>query len=168
MKEQGRKRNISSLLVLLLFAVFVICILAVLLTGAQVYQNLAQRDQESYDRRTVAQYIATKVRQTDAESFVFTAPFSEDAAQTEGDTLYLTEQLEGEDYYTRIYCHDGYVRELFASCYDEFLPEDGEKIMEAEDLLFAVEDGLLTVQIGYADGTRENLVLHLRSGEVAS
>lgn len=167
MREQGKKRNISSILVLLLFAVFVICILAVLLTGARVYQNLAQRDQESYDRRTVAQYIATKVRQSDSEGLVFVAPFDEDAAQTEGDTLYLTEHLDGEDYYTRLYCHDGYVRELFASCYDEFLPEDGEKIMEAEELGFAVEDGLLTVQITYRDGTQEDLVLHLRSGEVA-
>lgn len=167
MKEQGKKRNISSLLVLLLFAVFVVCILAVLLTGAQVYQNLARRDQQSYDRRTVAQYIATKVRQTDSEGLVFVAPFDEDVARAEGDTLYLTEQLEGEDYYTRLYCHNGYVRELFASCYDEFLPEDGEKIMEAEDIAFVMEDGLLTVQICHKDGTQEELILHLRSGEVA-
>lgn len=160
--------NMSGLLVLLLFSVFAVCIMSVLLTGADAYQRLARRDQESYDRRTVTQYIATKVRQNDGAGAISIRLFDEAGTQAEGDTLQLLEQLEGEEYCTRIYCWDGHIRELFAEPSDEFYPEDGEKIMEAESLWFSLEDDLLTVTIGHTDGQNEKLVLCLRSGEVAA
>jgi hypothetical protein len=71
-------------------------------------------------------------------------------------------------YCTRIYCHEGYIRELFAEVQGEFSPEDGEKILKAEEARFALQDGLLTVELSLAEGEREELSLFLRSGEVAS
>ena len=65
MREHSRKHDLSSLLVLLLFAVFAVCILSVLLTSADTYRRLSDRDQDSYGRRTSAQYITTKIRQAD-------------------------------------------------------------------------------------------------------
>ena len=65
MKTGQNKRNIDNLLVLLLFGVFAVCILSVLLTGADVYQRLASRDQRSYGQRTAAQFLTTRVRQAD-------------------------------------------------------------------------------------------------------
>lgn len=166
MKQQGKKLNVSGLLTLLLFAVFGVCILSVLLTGADAYQRLRERDQSSYSRRTVTQYIATKVRQADGMGKVYAASF--DGVRGEGDTLFLEEEIDGTVYCTRIYCHDGYIRELFAEARGEFSPEDGEKILEAEEARFALENGLLTVEISLAEGEREELSLFLRSGEVAS
>lgn len=55
----------GGLLALLLLLVFAVCVLSVLLTGAGTYQTLTRRDQDSYDRRTAAQYLATRVRQAD-------------------------------------------------------------------------------------------------------
>lgn len=49
----------GGLLALLLLLVFAVCVLSVLLTGADTYQTLTRRDQDSYDRRTAAQYLAT-------------------------------------------------------------------------------------------------------------
>ena len=166
MKQQRKKLNVSGLLTLLLFAVFGVCILSVLLTGADAYQRLRERDQSSYSRRTVTQYIATKVRQADGMGKVYAASF--DGVRGEGDTLFLEEEIDGTVYCTRIYCHDGYIRELFAEARGEFSPEDGEKILEAEEARFALENGLLTVEISLAEGEREELSLFLRSGEVAS
>ena len=65
MREHFRKPNMGGLLALLLLGVFAICILSVLLMGADAYQRLVDRDLGSYDRRTAAQYVSARVRQGD-------------------------------------------------------------------------------------------------------
>ncbi len=47
----------GSLLALLMLLVFAVCVLSVLLTGADTYQALTKRDQDSYDRRTAAHIL---------------------------------------------------------------------------------------------------------------
>lgn len=79
----------GGLLALLLLLVFAVCVLSVLLTGADTYQTLTRRDQDSYDRRTAAQYLATRVRQADRADGVAVADF-------QGcDALELTETIDG-------------------------------------------------------------------------
>ena len=165
MREHSRKHDLSSLLVLLLFAVFAVCILSVLLTSADTYRRLSDRDQGSYDHRTAAQYIVTKIRQADRQGAVSVQSF-------EGqDALVLAEEIDGEPYLTRIYYHDGYIRELFTSADGEMLPEDGEKILEAAGFLAYADEpaeGQLSLRIQAADGTWEDLTLCLRSGKGAA
>ena len=165
MREHSRKHDLSSLLVLLLFAVFAVCILSVLLTSADTYRRLSDRDQDSYGRRTAAQYITTKVRQADRQDAVSVRSFEGQAA------LVLTEEIDGEQYETLIYSYDGYLRELFTSVGGEMLPEDGEKIMEANSFLADAnkpEKGQLSLRIQASDGTWEELTLCLRSGKGAT
>ena len=165
MREHSRKHDLSSLLVLLLFAVFAVCILSVLLTSADTYRRLSDRDQDSYGRRTSAQYITTKIRQADLQDAVSVRSF-------EGQTaLVLAEEIDGEWYETLIYYYDGYLRELFTSASGEMLPEDGEKIMEANSFLAYAdepEEGQLSLRIQTSDGTWEELTLCLRSGKRAT
>ena len=168
MRRQERIDNLSGLLALVLFVMFAACILFVLLTGAEVVQKLTHRDQESYDRRTIPQYIATKVRQSDAAGMIFVADFSSVEADTQGNTLFLNCDVEGETYCTRIYCWDGTVRELFSEAGEAFLPEDGEKIMELQGLHFSLENSILYVELEYENGESEQLVLHLRSEGAAA
>ena len=47
MNRTGTKHHMDGLLALLLFGVFAVSILSVLLTGAQVYGRLTQRDQDA-------------------------------------------------------------------------------------------------------------------------
>ena len=47
MKEETKKSHISGIMVLLLFGGFMVSVLLVLLTGADVYQRMAQRGQDS-------------------------------------------------------------------------------------------------------------------------
>ena len=63
MKQQKTQQSISALAALLMFGVFAVGILSVLLGGADSYRRLTQRDRVSYDERTCAQYMATKLRQ---------------------------------------------------------------------------------------------------------
>ena len=156
MKRQPMKHHLNGLIALLLFGVFAVCVLAVLLTGADAYRRLTLRDQAAYDRRTCVQYVATRVRQADAEQCVSVEPFGD------GEALVLSDGFS--DYVTRVYCHDGYMMELYAGRTAELSPEDGERIMPADSLDFSLEDSLLTVTAG-VNGTPSTLVLSLRSGE---
>ena len=162
MSTKQKKRNMGALAVLLLFGVFAVCILSVLLTGADAYQRLARRDQLSYDRRTAGQYLSTRVRQADQLGRVTVDSFGG------VDALVFTEEIEGEEYETLVYCYDGYLRELFVSAEGDFLPEDGEKVLQAERLSLSLDGQLLTAELVGPAGEVQNLILYLRSGEEVS
>lgn len=159
MRTNARKRNINALAVLLLFGLFAVCILSVLLTGADAYRRLAQRDQLSYDRRTAGQYLSTRVRQADRLGQVSVTDFGGT------DALVFTEEIAGEDYETLVYCYDGYLRELFALAEGDFLPEDGEKVLQAQSLSLSLDGHLLTAELVGPAGETQDLTLLLRSGE---
>lgn len=162
------KFQMGGVLALVLFGVFAACVLMVLLTGADAYRRLTERDRAAFDDRTAAQYLATRVRQADTAGGVYTGDFDGEAGE-EGDTLFLTEEIDGEVYLTRIYCCGGYVRELFSARDTELSPEDGEKVLEAASLSFArAGEDVLEARITNADGTQTRVVLTLRSGREAA
>ena len=159
--HRTQKHQIDGLIALVLFGVFAACILSVLLTGADVYRRLTARDQAAYDRRTCAQYVATKVRQAQAGGMVRVDDF--DGV----DAISFAEDIEGEIYITQVYCWDGWLRESFTFEGADFFPEDGEKIIEAQAMDLELEDGLLTVDLTDGSGAETHLVLSLR-GEGAA
>ena len=160
MREKSKEFQINGILVLVLFGVFSVCVLSVLLTGAGAYRRLTERGQETYIARTIPQYITTRIRQADVSGGVQTGTF-------EGrSVLELTEEIDGKEYITRIYCYDGYIRELFTESSVVLKPSDGERIMEAEELYFYLEDAHLHVVFQVND-TEQEIHLALRSGEVS-
>lgn len=159
MKRREDKSHIEGLLVLVLFGVFAICILAVLLTGADTYGRLVERQQDSYAGRTVPQYIATKIRQADIQGAVRIGDFGG------VESLEFVEYVGEEEYLTRIYCYDGTLRELFCAASGNFAPEDGESILEAEQVDFSIEDNCLQVAVTTTDGEKTEFVLMLRSAK---
>lgn len=135
---ERKTTKITDLLTLLVFTLFALCVLLVLLSGARVYRNLVARGSESYEARTAVQYIATRVRQGETvgvENFGGC------------DALVLREQINGRTYATRVYCHGGYLRELFSAEEARLAPEDGEKVIEAESVSFDLEGRLLTARV---------------------
>jgi len=180
MKEQNKRSNLTSLAPLLLFVIFTICILAVLLTGTDIYKKISQRDQNSFQRRTTVQYLTTRLRQSDAEKMVFVGDFhtgsagdadhtvadhdAHDAAVS-GDTLFLCEELNGRTFFTRIYCHEGYLCELFSEADLEISKKFGEPILALNALQFTLQGNVLTIEIEHTDTTTETLILNLRSKE---
>ena len=157
MKNRRGRFCTEKILGFMLFAIVSVCVLLVVLAGADVYGRLTQRGQDAYERRTVPQYIATKVRQADSEAAV-------SVGRRNGvDTLQLTEWISGKNYVTHIYCYEGFVRELFAEESVSFEPESGEKIAEATRVEFTLEKGCLHVSVDREDGESEELILMLRS-----
>ena len=160
---EGKKSKISGLMVLMVFCMFAVCLLAVLLTGAGVYQRLVERQQDRYEQRTAARYLTTRLHQSDRKGGLRVADFQGHS------TLIFREEIEGSLYETCIYCCDGYVRELFVAAGSEegagygFSPQDGEKILEAGDLIFTKEGSRIRAQIVFSDGTSQELFLQQRS-----
>lgn len=148
MKERYAK--ITEVLALLTLAVFALCVLLVLLTGAGTYRNLVDRSGESHARRTALGYLTTRVRQAETvELAVFQGC----------EALVLGETVDGERYVTRIYCWDGWLRELYSLPGENLAPEDGEPLLEAHSLSCMLEGELLTLTLG-----QDKLMLWL-SGE---
>lgn len=154
--------KLTDLISLVVFGIFAICILLVLLTGAGVYRDLVGRGEEYYQRRTAAQYLTTRVHQADANGGIAVEDFGG------RDALVLREEIRGRTYLTRVYCRDGFLRELFTAETGSVSPEDGEKILEVRELSLSLEKGMLTARITLPDGSVEDLILYLRSGEVAA
>ena len=158
MKKLWKQSNTDSVLALLLLAVFAASILSILLTGADSFRALADRDQASFNRRTAAQYITTRLRQADCVGGASLTDFEGTTALT------CREEIDGEVYLTRVYFHEGYICELFCSADAALFPGDGEKVMSVAGLTFREEHGLITATITDADGTCAVVSAALRSG----
>lgn len=155
--RRGRE-HIAGLAALVLFGIFAVCVLAVLLTGAAAYRRLTDRDGAAWERRTRAQYIATRVRQADSLDGVAVKDFSGVPA------LYLAED---GGYATWVYCHDGWLMELYASEEADLAPGDGTRLLEASELTLSLESGFLEIGITGPEGAEDRLCLALRGGEGA-
>ena len=79
------------------------------------------------------------------------------------DALVIREEVGSRVYLTRIYCYDGWLRELYAAESARLHPADGEKILEAEEMTLSLEAGLLRAEM---DGG--SLVLRQRAGREAA
>ena len=158
MRKRAIQHHFDGLAALLLFGVFAVCVLAVLLTGADAYRRLTERDRRAYSQRTCVQYLATRVRQGDRLGDLQVEDFGGTDALILG---------ADETYAARVYCYDGWLMELYCLAEEPMEPQDGQKIMEARALELSLEDGLLEASLTAADGTEDTLRLSLRSGEEA-
>jgi len=147
-ERNARQHHIDGLFALLVFALFAACILLVLLTGADLYRGLVARDDAAYSCRTGAGYLASRVRQAPDGGAVSVRPFGD------GDALVIAEEIGGSRYETLIYCHEGWLCELFAAAEDAASPAAGERVLPARVLSLRLEEGLLTVRLeGVSEGT---------------
>lgn len=139
------ERSISSVAALMMLAVFSLSILGVLLGGGRIYKNLTLQGKTDYDSRTCLQYLSTKLFQSTSPESISIHSFGT------SDALFLTENIDGREYVTRIYCHNGWLMELFSVNSDGFAPEDGEKILPLDSLTVTRNGSLLTLQAALAD-----------------
>jgi hypothetical protein len=159
MMNEKRQQAIPTLAALLLLVIFAVSVLGVLLAGAGVYSRLTRRDERAYDSRTGLQYVASRVRQA-------TVPGGVQVEQFGGvDALSVREQVDGESYVTRIYCHEGWLMELFCAADAGLLPEDGERLLPARSLELELRDGLLYVRLTQEEA--HELILYPQWGEGA-
>lgn len=159
-KIRAANHTIDTIFVLVLFCVFTAAILMVLLSGANAYQTIASKMEEQYAERTCLSYLDAKIRHYDEIGMVGIESFGD------AEALALYEDLEGIRYKTLIYFIDGYVWELFFENGLQFQPEDGQKIIPAQDLQIERKtNDLLYLTCISKDGQKEQLIVYLHSGE---
>lgn len=163
MKNKKGGADVSIIAPLITLIIFSVCVLFVLLFGAKLYKEALGRDKINFETRTADQYITTRFRQGDGDELSFISDFELLEEKGEGDTLYFVEVVNGEKYFTRIYCYDGYLCELFSAAEDEFERCDGEPILPLENIYFAEQDGVITVNIEHPNGKSDTLLLVKRS-----
>ena len=145
-----RTEKISGILPLLLFAVAAVCVFFVLLAGVGVYTRLNGRDAVAYEKRTAAGYLTEKVRQC--------------PGNVHWDFLdgIGTLVLEEGEFLTRIYCHEGWLWELYSDKDSGAGLEDGEQILPLRRLEGSLEEGLLTLDLTLENGDEQTILLQIR------
>lgn len=159
MMKNNNGKIISGVSSLVVFCVFAVCTLVVLLLGAKSYSTLTSRDRQSWDSRICTQFLSSKLRQAGSASQVEIRAFGD------GDAILLHEEINGESYITRVYCHDGWLMELFTAAEAELAPEDGERITPMTGLEIISSDGLVRFRITDGNGAKSELVRALRGTE---
>ncbi len=159
MKHFFKNKSLSGLVALLTFVLFAISILFVLLNGAGVYRRLTQRDQHSYDSRTCVQYIATKMHQAPSSTAVSVDTFGT------VDCLQISQDIEGLEFVTRIYCYENWLMELFTLADNEFYPEDGEKILPLGNLSVSRDGAVFSFVLTDTEGNTQHLTMFARGGD---
>ena len=155
MKKRVSEYHFDGLAALLLFGVFAVCVMIVLLTGADAYRRLVRRDEAVHDRRTCIQYVTTRVRQAESPDKVQVEEYGN------GNALVLTDDA---GYITRVYYYDGYIMELYTDADTVLSPEAGEQVIEAKGLELSLEDGMLTMIVIDMQGEHSILRMSLHSG----
>ena len=153
--KQDRSFIVDILFVLALFGVFAISAFVLITIGADVYQHTVQDMTVNYETRTAASYITEKVRQNDASVPGEEASISVD--ELEGiPALKLAQSYNDMTYYTYLYLHDGYLRELFIQQYADLggsALDAGTNIMPLKDFDVKQDSsGLLTITVEPSHG----------------
>jgi len=154
-----KPRSFDVIFTLLLFCLFTFTVMTTLISGVSVYKNTEELMLSRYEERTALAYIITKVHNYDIQGNITVKKFGET------DALIFTETIGGIDYLTYIYCHEGWLRELFIDEFAEFEAHMGENIVEAEKLNFTMKTSDL-VYIRYeSDGGKVcETHVNIRSG----
>jgi len=164
MRSEIKRPNISSVFPILSFIVLSACIVIVLVTGARIYGRSNERDSSDYYHRTVTGYVTTRVMQSAVDGRFFVGDFHEAVPRSSGNTFFFTENINGSEYVTRLYCYDGGIYELFSPLGVELEPKYGERVLSVDELEFFIDGELLITNIHFNDGDEVTLRISLRAG----
>lgn len=159
MIHKVNQRISSSLMTILIFFLFAVTELMVILSGARIYKRTVESSETRFETRSIVRYMTTRIRQADSKNQITLDTFGD------SDALLIREELDGEIYYTRIYCYDGWLRELFCSERNLLFPEDGEKVLKLQSLSLTLADNGIHIQTCIPDGTSVSFFLHLRTNQ---
>lgn len=149
---------VDLLFIIALFCVFAASSLVVVMIGANSYRQTTQKAEENYAGRTALSYVTQKVRQNDQSGGVGLDSLKGVPALT------LSREIDGHSYITYIYHHEGQLKELFVDRETEAMPQDGQTIMEIQDLAIErVESSLLRLSATEQDGKRQEVFMRIRS-----
>ena len=159
-KKQQPPMRIQNVFIFLLLAIFAISAIFLTALSAQVYRDTVDTANRNNASRIVTAIIRGAAQSEDAG----TVSVREELGMP---VLVFTNDYDGEIYYRRLYCADGYLRESFTSEEREFQRDTGEPLTEIASFEPELRDGMLTAKIGMPDGGEETVYVYLRAGGAA-
>ena len=127
---------------LMVFCVFAVSVVTVMIMGVNTYNNIIEYARESNNDTAVPAYVWTKIKNGDEENKVYAGLFHGISA------LFVEEEIRGITYYTAIYQHDGFLREMFYEQGFQSAPGQGVPITPSPPLIFENDpNGMIKVTI---------------------
>ena len=154
----SRRRGLmESVALLVLCALFFILAVAAIATGVSAYNGTSQVIEDSNTYRTVLAYLSNQVRRGDSVGNIEVGRLFDSGA------LMIYETIDEWEYVTYIYCHDGFLRELFIEKGLEFEAEAGNELIPLEKVYFGVTaDG--QIMAAFTNGDEgEHMLITVRS-----
>ncbi|MBQ8076508.1 MAG: DUF4860 domain-containing protein [Oscillospiraceae bacterium] len=162
MKQKLSSHAVSGLFVFLLLGVFAVFSTVMVLLGVKAYRGAVERSEAHNASRIASAYIRSMLR-ADDEAGAFSLESCEGlvgepgAEQTVTVNALTLRNDYGEEYITRIYVYDGFLREWFTRASEPFYPDRGEVVCPAEELTAEIEGSLLTVHLRTGNTTQDVL-----------
>ena len=159
MEVKQQKHIIDILFVLTLFGLFALSAIFLISVGADVYSKTVDHMDENFDTRTSMAYITEKIRQSDKDGAIT-------IGQLENrDAIIICSQIADTPYYTYLYEHEGYLKELLVRKDIPLGPEAGQAILPVSGFyLTPVNDHLLNCRISLDKDQSYNLWISVHSG----
>lgn len=156
-----RRHTISQVFVFVLLGLFAVLSAFMVLLSAQLYRSVVDQTELSSAHRILTSYVANAVRGSDCADTVYT--------DKRGgiDVLVFDRFVEGEEYETLIYCHEGSLCELFTEASQEFDPGYGEEICGAQAFEARIDGGLLEIALTDSAGSNVTIDIALRCSQEA-
>lgn len=146
---------ISQAFVFLLLGVFAVFSTLMVLLGARLYREIVDQTEMHNTRRVLYSYVNNAVRGNNAADIIRTENI--DGVET----LVFDWFVDDEHYETKVYCHEGTLRELFSEGGQTFAPDYGEIICRAEAFRPELDGSMLKLYIEDAEGRVRTLHMAL-------
>lgn len=159
-KRQQPPMRMQNVFIFLLLAIFAISAIFLTALSAQVYRDTVN----SANRNNTARVITAILRGAGQSEDSGIASVREEKGIP---VLVFTNDYDGEIYYRRLFCADGYLRESLTSAEYEFETDMGEPLIELSAFQPMIQDHMLTVHVASADGEEEDVYVYLRAGGAA-
>lgn len=148
--KQKQIHTIDTVFPLIFILFFGFCAVALVLSGAHVYQNTTDGLKQNYTVRTAAAYLQEKVREYSSTSQI-------EILSENGQTVLALYEDGDSGYVTYIYLYKGKLRELFTKKGREVVWSSGQELVSVDTFSVTKQkEDLLQIEIS-ADGQEELL-----------
>ena len=139
--SKTKKSSVDAVFVLTIFTLFMCCLLLVVLVFVGVYKNTGERINARFNSGTAVSLVTRKLSAYDCTGAI-------SAAEYDGlSVLCLSETIDGAQYNTYIYCHNGKLCELFAKAEQTFDPDMGSGLVEAQNFTIEIKENTAVFEI---------------------
>lgn len=150
---------IPTLFIFLLIGLFALTSLTLTLIGTRVYRHVSATASQTEDAQMALSYLCNKVHTADTRDGVA-------IGERDGHSvLLLYEAIEGETYETSVYAYQDAIWEQFVPVGNPFDPANGERLLDAASLRFALlAPNLIEATLVLDNGETHTLRMALQAG----